>query len=162
MIFKVYCILNIWISTLIFKATKMLVTMLIEFITALVTEFSNALREILSYEEILTHRFYIILRNLGWLSSSNNTIKCISNRARWILTQHFLELGKPCGLKFPRKMRSPVKRLRGRPHAFKFSLFVAEHKYSDVVFYILALLIRLQYPYSVVNNKILETLLFQL
>ena len=71
--------------------------------------FTSVLEEILSYEEILTHKLYLILRNLEWVSSSNNTIKCISNRARCVLIQNFLELYQICGLKLLRKISSLVK-----------------------------------------------------
>ena len=53
---------------------------------------SDVLREILSYEGFLRHKFYLILRNFEWVSSFNNIIKCIPNRARCILIHSFLEL----------------------------------------------------------------------
>ena len=58
----------------------------------------------------LAHRFYLIKRSLRRVSFSNNIIECISNRARCILIENFLELSKICGRKFPRKIISLVKR----------------------------------------------------
>ena len=62
--------------------------------------------------ENLTHRFYLILNNIGWVSSFNCIIKCILNRARCFLIESFLELGNFCGSRFLRKIRSRVKRSR--------------------------------------------------
>ena len=39
-----------------------------------VPRFTSALRKTLSYEEILTNRFYLILRNFECVRSSNKTV----------------------------------------------------------------------------------------
>ena len=51
---------------------------------------------------------------------------CVFNRARCIFIQNFLKLRKLCGSKFPRKIRSPVKRLRILPLLFTVVPFKIE------------------------------------
>ena len=43
--------------------------------------------------KLLKHEFYLILRIFGWISYSNNLIKCLYNRARFILIHNFLKFG---------------------------------------------------------------------
>ena len=74
-------------------------------------EFTYFLREILSYEKVLTNRFYLILRNVGWVSFYSNVMKYISNRARYTLVQNFIEIGKICGSKLRHKIRTVAKLL---------------------------------------------------
>ena len=45
-------------------------------------------------DKIYTRKFYLILRNVSWVSFSNNIIQCISNKTRCIFIQNFLELSK--------------------------------------------------------------------
>ena len=70
--------------------------------------FTNDLWETLTYGELLKHEFYLILRNFGGVSYSNNFIKCLCKKTRCILIHKFLELGKICVPKIHRKIRSPV------------------------------------------------------
>ena len=55
--------------------------------------FPNVLREILSYEEILIHNIYLLLKkSIRCVSSSNKIIKCISSRARCIRLKHRIRI----------------------------------------------------------------------
>ena len=78
--------------------------------------FTNDLQETLTYGGLLKHVFCLILRTFGWLSFSNNFIKCLYNRARCILIHNFLELGKICVSKVHRKLRFPASRSQIRCH----------------------------------------------
>ena len=81
--------------------------------------FTNDLRDILSYEKMLTDIFGLILRNFESASSSS-IIKCIFKQARCILITHqrFIELGRIRMSKFSHKIRSLVKcpRIRAQRH----------------------------------------------
>ena len=71
---------------------------------------SNVLREILSYEEILTNKFKIILKSFGRVSSSNHFIKRIYNTAHCVFILKFFELGEIYEEKFLRRIRSLLER----------------------------------------------------
>ena len=77
--------------------------------------FSNVFWEILFYEELLKHKFYLILRTFVCVSSFNNIIKCRSNWAWYILTYDFLKLCEIWVSKVSLKIRSPINCLRIRP-----------------------------------------------
>ena len=81
--------------------------------------FLNDLRETLTYGELFRHYFYLIPRTFGREGYSNNSRRCLYNRARCILIDNFLELGKTCVSKAHRKLRSPVPRSRIRPQGSK-------------------------------------------
>ena len=77
--------------------------------------FTNELREILTYVELLKPEFYLIRRTFGWEKLFQNFIRSLYNRARCILIHNFFELGGICASKVHRKLRSPVNRSRFRP-----------------------------------------------
>ena len=82
--------------------------------------FSNDLRETLTYSELLKHESYPILRNFRLVCYSNNFIKCLYYRARWILIHNILKLDKIGISKIHRQLRSPVNRSRIRPLSFSY------------------------------------------
>ena len=57
-------------------------------------------------------RILLNSKNFGWVTYSNNFIKCLYNRVRCILVYNFSKLGELWALKIHRKIRCSVNRFR--------------------------------------------------